>query len=129
MAAGAFALALGRQAEAEIPVWIVTRFHASGELDQPPVAADGTLPVFTTYRYARAVVAHLRDIGAIRNAYTVPAWPSYVAEQLSQRDPSSTQRCFAGTEDKNGTTLSEWLPRLVRGFAMEPPRLVSLSSS
>ena len=116
---GSTALALGRQAKACQPVWIVTRFHASGELDPPPLASDHTLAVFSHYRYARAVVGYLRDLGGVRNAYAVPVWPSYVAEQLEQRGPESSERHFFGTEDTAGMTLIDWLPKLVRGFASE----------
>jgi hypothetical protein len=100
-------------------VWIVTRFHASGDIDPPPLASDRSLAVFDHYRYARAVVGYLRDIGSVGTAYAVPVWPSYVAEQLEERGASCSVRRFAGTEDESGTMLSDWLPKLVRGFARE----------
>jgi hypothetical protein len=117
--AGSTALALGRRDKARQPVWIVTRFHASGEIDPPPLASDHTLAVFSHYRYARAVVGYLRDLGGVSSAYAVPVWPSYVAEQLEQRGPESSERRFTATEDAAGTTLIDWLPKLVRGFASE----------
>lgn len=116
---GASALALGRRERARVPVWVVTRFRSSGDIDPPPLAADGTLGVFRDYRYARAVVAYLRDIGRIRNAYAVPVWPSFVADELKQRGRGSSERRFTRTCDETGTTLSDWLPKLVRGFAAE----------
>jgi hypothetical protein len=116
---GSTALALGRQDKARQPLWIVTRFHASGEIDPPPLASDHTLAVFSHYRYARAVVGYLRDLGGVRNAYAIPAWPSFIAEQLEQRGPASSERRFTATEDEAGTMLIDWLPKLARGFASE----------
>ena len=107
---GSTALALGRQDKARQPVWIVTRFHASSEIDPPPLAVDHTLAVFSHYRYARAVVGYLRDLGGVRNAYAIPIWPSFIAEQLEQRGPASTERRFTATEDEAGTMLIDWLP-------------------
>ncbi len=118
---GSTALALGRQDNARRPVCIVTRFHASGAIDPPPLAIDHTLAVFSHYRYARAVVGYLRDLGGVGGAYAVPVWPSYVAEQLEQRGPQARERQFSATEDPTGVTLIDWLPALVRGFAIERP--------
>jgi hypothetical protein len=54
-------------------------------------------------------------------AYAVPAWPSYIAEQLEPRGSVGRARRFSATEDEAGTALADWLPKLVRGFASEQP--------
>lgn len=119
--AGSAALALGPRGKARCPSWIITRFHASGEIDPPPLASDGTLAVFDDYRRARAVVGYMRELGGVPGIYAIPVWPSYLAEQLKRREGAGSVRRFTAAEDESGVALLEWLPKLVRGFACERP--------
>jgi hypothetical protein len=119
-------LALGRRGDGETqPRWIVTRWHASGQIEDPPLTADGDLCIFSSFVIARAVADYLR-LFKNGSAVAIPVWSSYVDEQAEDRSipPEGVRDMDLGTDD-DLEELDHVLRRLQRGFAMQAPPLAA----
>jgi hypothetical protein len=119
--AAATTLAIGQPQSGETPVWIVTRFYPSGHVQSPPADADGAVAVFRQYRVARAVVAYLRDVAGIHNAYAVPVWRNFLRDAAAVASRADIKEFGAsGGPGDVAAAVSEWLPAAVRALAMQP---------